>query len=57
MIIPPDLEECYLVPLKKLYFEKDFRFQYLVVKTLTSLLRNFVVLEWPRLNKERELTR
>ena len=52
-----DLEECYLVPLKKLYFEKDFHFQCLVVTTLTSLLRNFVALEWPRLNKEREITR
>lgn len=57
VIIFSDLEECYLVPLKKLYFGKGFQFQYLVVTTLTSLLRNFVALEWPRLNKERELTR
>ena len=52
-----DLEECYLTPLKKLYFGKDFQFQYLVVNTLTSLLRNFVALEWPRHNKERGLMR
>ena len=53
----PDLEECYLVPLKKLYFDKDYQFQYSVITTLTSLLRNFAALEWPRLKKERELTR
>ena len=45
------------MPLRKFYFEKDFQFQYLVIATLTSLLRNFVALEWPRLNKEKELMR
>jgi hypothetical protein len=45
------------VPLRKLYFEKDFHFQYLVITTLTSLLRNFVALEWPRFNKQGESMR
>lgn len=45
------------MPLRKLYFEKDFQFQYLAITTLTSLLRNFVAQEWPRLNKEKELMR
>ena len=45
------------MPLRKLYFVKDLQFQYLVITILTSLLRNFVALEWPRLNKEKELMR
>ena len=43
-----DLEECYLAPMKKLFFTKDLKFKYLVVSTLTSLLRNLVFVEWRR---------
>ena len=51
--IIPDLEECYLAPLKKLFVAKDVHFQYLTVSALTRLLGNLAAFEWPRMEQRR----
>ena len=53
IVLFSDLEECYLAPLKKLFFTTDLNFKYLVISTLTSLLRNLVFVEWRRWERQR----
>ena len=48
-----DLEEYYLIPLKKLFLAKDLQFRYHLVSTLTSILSNLAYFEWPRMEQRR----